>query len=420
MGADFFFFFFSLGEFPKRTVFARLSRIEQIGAGPRARSVFEFDTVSAEQGERASDWIKAAHSAHNQHFGLLRLTTTLRVFSEFANDLVEAQPGFWYYLKLDPNRSSNGLRAWFAGLTANGFTEQSRGRVASATRLISSIDPAPRPSSLGAAAVPAPTLPQAIALLCRMPQRRSRVGVQEILSRVIPADEVLVHDVGQGSFVTLLRQGRPCLHFDVGGPTAFNSTGARRAPFSVDLSPRIPIVLSHWHWDHFHAALQIESLRRCRWIVPDQVVGPGAARLAIGLANARRLHVWTGGTASFRVGDIGQCAAVGRNGTGLAMRAHLVDGRNILLAGDADYDSLPFGIAKIDGLIATHHGGRQHSPLATPPAPNSSSSYVISYGASNIYGHPHDEALLLHRRNGWLDPVRTAYFDGARRGDRRL
>ncbi len=418
--AAFFFFFFGLGEFPERHVFARVSRIDQIGAGPLARSVIEFDTVTADAGDQAADWIKSAAPEHDADFGLLRLTTTPSKFAKFANDIVDVQPGFWFHLELNPDQSAEGMRAWFAGSTPLGFTAFSKGRVVKGERLVSSIDPAPRPASLGAASVPALALPSAIAAVCRIPQRLSRLSAQDVLTRVPQADKVLVHDVGQGSFTTLLREGQPCLHFDVGAPTAFNAKGARSVPFTVDLDARVPIVLSHWDWDHFHAAFQFQSLRRCRWIVPDQILGPGAARLARGLADARRLYVWSGGSSSYNVGDLGECTGLGRNGTGLAMRASLLDGRSILLAGDADYNSLPFGTLQFDGLVATHHGGRAHSAFSMPPTPIGRSSYVISYGASNVYRHPHDEALTLHSNVGWADPVRTASFDGIARGDRVL
>lgn len=209
-----------------------------------ARSVIEFDTVSAEAGDRAADWIKT-DADERDTFGLLRLTTTPGRFSEFAQDIVDVQPGFWLYLMLSPKVLSNGVRAWFAGHTALGLTEISRGNVVEAECLISTIDPVPRPSSLGAATLPAKSLPSAIAAVCRIPQRSSRLVATDILTRVPQADEVLIHDVGQGSFSTLLRDGRPCLHFDVGAPTAFNARGARTKPFSVDLDTRVPIVLSH-------------------------------------------------------------------------------------------------------------------------------------------------------------------------------
>ncbi len=312
------------------------------------------------------------------------------------------------------------MRAWFASFTEHGATDRTEGRIVAARRLFSSIDPAPRLSSLGSTPALEPMLPLAIASLCRLPQRNSPVTANDVLARVQPADTVLVHDVGQGSFNTLLRNGKPCLHFDVGSPTVFNWKGERRAPFSLDLKERVPVVLSHWDWDHFHAAIKIESLRRCRWVVPDQVVGPSAARLAIGLAKARRLYVWAGGMASFAVGDVGECAGVRRNGTGLALRAHLTNGRTVLLAGDADYDGIPFGSSAVDGLVATHHGGRPRNRLAVPPAPRSRASYVISYGYANVYNHPHNESLTLHSGSGWLDPVRTAKFGATKRGDRYL
>jgi competence protein ComEC len=380
--------------------------------------VIEFDTVSAKDGEVVAEWIANGTDKSFDEFGLLRVTTTLSKFAELARDIADPQPGFWYHLKLDPKHSGGGMRAWFAGPTEFGFSALSKGRIVEAERLVSSIDPAPRPASLGAASVPARILPPAIANACRVPSRISRITAQDVLARIPQCDSALVHDVGQGSFTTLLKAGRPCLHFDVGSPTAFNGKSARKAPLSVDMNNRVPVLLSHWDWDHFHAAFQIPSLRRCRWIVPDQILGPAAAKLAQGLNKAQRLYVWNGGTASFELGDVGACTGMGRNGTGLVLNASLSDGRNILLVGDADYDYLPFSVVGLAGLVAPHHGGRSHSVRSTPPTPIGNCSYIVSYGTPNVYQHPHIEALDLHARAGWQDPVRTAGFNGVARGDR--
>lgn len=210
--ADFFFLFFKPGEFPERYVFARISRIDQIGSGSLSRSVIEFDTVSASGGKVVAGWIRNGTAESFDEFGLLRVTTTPNKFAELALDITDPQPGFWYLLKLDPKHSGDGMRAWFAGPTEFGFSAISKGRIVEARRFVSSIDPAPRPASLGASQVPARTLPAAIAAACRVPSRISRISAQDVLARVPQCDKVLVHDVGQASFTTLLKDEQPCLH----------------------------------------------------------------------------------------------------------------------------------------------------------------------------------------------------------------
>ena len=117
--------------------------------------------------------------------------------------------------------------------------------------------------------------------------------MKKLLRKLPTPASVLVRDVGQASFVTLVdNQGREFVHFDVGAPTSFNKHTFPK-PFAHTICADAIVILSHWDWDHLHGAHLWPDLLKCNWIVPNQIVGPGAARLALQLKNSEigRAHV---------------------------------------------------------------------------------------------------------------------------------
>jgi len=413
-----FFFFFDSGDFPRRRGFARLSRADQIGSGRLARTTVEFDTVDSEAGEAVAARRVAKRAGPRRAFGLARaMTTAGRFEDEFGSPPLV---GIWYELTFSPDASGARIPCWFAELTATGYTSLSRGYITAAVRLISEDDPEPPPRSLGAAAAPRRQLPSELAAACNV----SNLGGGQAAERLnnLPAGSAIrVRDVGQANFVTLELGGKPLLHFDVGTPTAFNKRSAPLTLPSVPERARTPVVLTHWDWDHLHGALQIPSLRRGPWIVPDQPLGPGAARLAHQLARKGLLNVWHGGAQGFGFGTVAPCSGPGgRNDNGLALIVSLLNGRRIAVVGDAAYSALsaPFHNGAFDGLVATHHGARLRSG-DIPLAPSvGSPAYVVSYGVGNVYGHPHPEALRAYKVGEWGEPRFTAGRGRTRRGDR--
>lgn len=408
-------------DFPRRRVFARLTRVEQIGDSGLARLSLEFDTVNSERGDAAAKWIQSASSAEDENFGLLRVVTTARRFE----DLVNAPPQLWhwYELELTPDHRDGGLLSWFAQLTPSGYTARSRGRTRLGRRLVAPDEASPLGAfPLGAAVTPQPTLPAALASTCAPANGAHPLAAYDVLSLVPQASAVIVHDVGQASFCTLTNEaGEALLHFDVGAPTAFNRHTAPPGPIRFQVGTPPPVVLSHWDWDHLGAVFLIDHLNSAPWIVPDQGLGPGAARLAARLARQGCLHLWPGGVTRFSFGQIGECLGTGRNDSGLAALVELSKGRNVLLTGDAGYDSIPGKLtgSGVDALVATHHGARPRSIADHPPVPRAPDpAYVISYGRRNVYRHPHRAALRSHR--SWGAAIVTAGRRGAPRGDRRL
>jgi competence protein ComEC len=350
-------------------------------------------------------------------FGLLQVQCTLGDFEDAIGS--PAAVGRWYKLSIGPQPEQAQLPARFAALTPTGFTQLSSGYTLSGSLRTVPGDGDRRPRSLGAAAVPSKPLPHWIVAACSVTASAKIFShATPILHRVGTASAVRVRDVGQASFASLENdRGHAVLHFDAGMPTAFNGETAP-THLSVHDDRRTPVVLSHWDWDHLHAALQIPALQRRHWIVPDQMIGPGAASLAIGLARRGRLHVWPGGHQSFAFGEIGECGGASRNDSGLALLASLSDNRAILLTGDADYGSLSTRFRRpVDGLVGTHHGARWKSGAAPPRPLAGRASYLLSYGPNNQYGHPHPDSLRQHWRAGWLSPRTTAGRRGQPRGD---
>ncbi|WP_162129466.1 metallo-hydrolase/oxidoreductase [Methylorubrum extorquens] len=286
-----------------------------------------------------------------------------------------------------------------------------------------------RPRSLGAAVAPRSMLPQHVAQISQLPAvAASGAAIQAALGKLaaLPA-AVVVRDVGQASFTSLVdHQGKALLHFDVGFPISFNKHTFPKA-FKSDPAERPVVILSHWDWDHLHAAFALRHLHECRWIAPSQRIGPGAARLALILAAKGNLLVWQPGPGlSFTGGTLMACTgSTNPNDTGLALHVNLASGRTALLIGDADYQCLPAiltALGPVSHLIATHHGARFHSAAAQIPAPaGPSTTMVISYGTGNVYRHPHPEALQAHAAAGWHQWIATAgQKGGPTRGDRRL
>ena len=107
-------------------------------------------------------------------------------------------------------------------------------------------------------------------------------------------DHLCVYDVGQGLAQGILEvQGIPLVYADLGGGVlADTSTWPTiMTGFCFGNSP--PIVLSHWHYDHFSAANRFPHARMMKWIAPNQTLGPGPqTTFASALITAGTLNVW--------------------------------------------------------------------------------------------------------------------------------
>lgn len=415
-------FSFSFKEFPRRSLFARLSRIDYLSVNPHRRASFEFDCIDAKDVEKIGSGLPKAFEADDRSpFALLRIVTTPPRFAEIAG--ANPQLGDWLRLEIEPGRG--GPPTWHSQLGESGYTDLSRGQLRDANWLEGRRGPPKQPHSLGAAVAPHSNLPSPLRAVCfALPTSDCNAAIAVVLRKIPPAHAVTVWDVGQASFSTLVDdKQRSLLHFDTGFPLSFNHRTFPPAPPAVEHSKTPPVILSHWDWDHLHGAWSMPELLRSTWIVPDQPLGPGAARLAYAIQARGQLLVRRHGAKSrFKFGRLGQGqgSPSSLNDSGITLRADLSNGHSVLLTGDADYQYLPSQMKRADNLVATHHGARFAGAAAIVPSPkNANGKLYISYGTRNVYRHPNDGSLRKHTHAGWPPHISTAGRHGfGPRGDR--
>ncbi len=362
-------------------------------------------------------------------FGLIRVVTTLNHFENVSGRTPRI--GDWFEFKLAPKGSPTtrrpriGIPTWYAGLTGSGYTTYSTGHTTSIDFLVDDEADGPLPSSLGAAVVLTKRLPSSISNACSLTSIANQSSPSTVLRQLSgsrPASDIVVFDVGQASFNQVRdASGKAIFFYDVGLPISFNRHTAP-PELAFHMSEGAPVVLSHWDWDHLHAALRFPALLERPWVVPRQKLGPGAARLAHILAAKNNLHVWTSGHAQTSFGILSSCSGPygDQNNSGLAVQVNLRRGRTALLVGDADYSAARIGGRSLnpDYLVATHHGALFSGGVVSVPRPSAiGDTYVLSFGAGNVYRHPHDVALDLHKRAGWRHELSTAARHGSPRGD---
>jgi competence protein ComEC len=412
-------------DFPSRELIARVTRVDELSKKPHRRISVEFDAIDNECISAGSAQLaQAFKGADFHHFGLLRIVTTEGRFRELYVE--PPVPGRWYRLAISSIISS-GLPTWFSPLSEQGYVAHARGYTSDIENL-EGPDDEPSPSrSVGAAAVLRSKVPKKLTRFCAIPAHafRSWLDVNNLLEKVPKAETLLVRDVGQGSFATLMgANDLPLVHFDVGAPTSFNARTFPRRMSVVRASQSALVLLSHWDWDHLHAAYLYPTLLDCKWIVPEQMLGPGAGRLATELAARGNLYVWPQGkNHQYRFGEVGgSLGPVGgaANDTGLSLRATLMSGSTVLLTGDAEYNLLPSNFTKpVTHLVGTHHGAKFR--LGQEPRPlGGVGCLVLSYGRRNVYRHPNQDALNAYLGIGWPPHLSTAARPKVARGDKKF
>lgn len=326
-------------------------------------------------------------------------------------------PGEWWEIEIAPMKQRDGLPTWHIQMIAGAYREQTRGFATSLHKL-SDRDGASPLKSVGAAAVLDPTV-------SRLVRTFSLIDINTVddpislLESTAQASKVIVYDVGQASMNALVNEnGLPMLLIDVGLPVSYNRGTLSRKFEEPVLSENPIVLLTHWDWDHMCAGLEIKKLQNLMWVVPDQrVIGPGKTRFAASMAKNNRLAVWNETMKEFNFGTVMYCSGSSGdvNNTGLAVLAKLSHG-NVLVPGDADYGCIPLPPdTHLDSLVGTHHGGN-FSGICLCPA-SKQSAVVFSYGVGNVYRHPKNQSLTLHRGAGWKIN-QTAGVGGALRGKR--
>jgi beta-lactamase superfamily II metal-dependent hydrolase len=404
-------------EFPSRKLVGRVVRVERIGDPPYGRVSYEIDCIDGDV--PSSKLVSALYENESlKLFAALRLLTTPHRLSDLIG--VEFQEGDWVQLNIAPRDGRPRPIVFHSQLRANGYTEQSRGSLFGADVLFSDKDTGLRPRSLGAAASSTTSAAVTVAAASTFPLTAiaTRRQVVALLAQLSTVEHLIVHDVGQANFVTLVGEKNDALaHFDAGWPISFNG---RTAPNVNSISANAaPIILSHWDFDHLLGFYRFPFTRDSIWLTPVQALGPGQARVACQLADKKRLLGWSGGTLTVGKTTLFDCnGPQGSNDSGLSLEVVLSSGKRVLLVGDASYGSVPTSSSdRFDFLIVTHHGALFSG--AVPRAAGRRASGVISVGEGNVYKHPRDEAVLRHTNGGWTVSATAAIYQ-PRRGDRIL
>lgn len=404
--------FYFKDDFPKRAMIGRIYRVETIGDGPRGRTSFEFDALDEARLE-GGDLRDLFLSDDIEPFGLIRIVTTTARFSK----LFESDPreGSWYRLQLNPPESLRAQRvakvpAWHAQLTPGGYTRRSRGYVTSAD-FIGDDGDAP-PTSLSAASTPAKVRQRAAIAVAQFSNFSpiDNQAVEALLRSFVHFNSIEVRDVGQANFITLYDvNNKPIVHYDAGWPVAFNG---ETVPVFAPVCQSVPVILSHWDWDHLSGYYRFPNLQKVKWIAPVQHLGIGASRIATRLDSVGLLFGFNGTPVSVNGLILGVCLghSGSSNQTGLALRVklpnrtgigHAIGPRAALLTGDADYDNVPVALSAqpLDALLVTHHGANFGGQV--PKGPTGSGLAIVSVGKGNRYKHPKARAIARHKRRGW-------------------
>lgn len=214
-------------------------------------------------------------------------------------------------------------------------------------------------------------------------------------------------DVGQGDCAVIVTPARQIAVLDTGGLKNISTATRVIAPFLRYLGKReIDILLlSHYDFDHVGAAADL--LRRVRvrqLILPNEALTEESARvqreiLAQAQSQGTRVHVATQGahfaldkSAALTLVDVPQEAISGNEASTLA--ALVSERGSVLFTGDmGEARERSVSLTQhYDVLKAGHHGSRYSSSaeFLTQVAPKLT---VVSCGAGNHYGHPHEETL---------------------------
>ena len=381
------------------------------------RISFEFDTIDARMtAEEALATI--ADKADRSRLALLKVLTTAEHF-RYLSGTEEFRDGQWYSITLLPRGERPGPFAWASSLGDDGYEENVPLVVDEIQYLFSEGDSPLAP--VGAAVGRERALAQAIAEACKFPENAigKRREAKILLGHMCAPHEIIVRDVGQASFCSALdAHGTELFHLDAGWPISYNKKTASSKP-KLRVS-NVPVILSHWDWDHLHGYHSIQGLAGGIWITPVQRLGPGAKLVANTLAaNNRLLGVCA--TSVFG-GPVRLVRCKGKAGnlnqTGLSVQTTLQSGKTVLYMGDADYDLVsPRMSALPDFIVATHHGAKFSGSVVLPLG--GSGRCVVSVGKGNGYGHPSSAAIANHSSAGWSIEY-TSQWGAVRRSDRYL
>ncbi|RMC93132.1 MBL fold metallo-hydrolase [Clostridium autoethanogenum] len=247
----------------------------------------------------------------------------------------------------------------------------------------------------------------------------------------------IIYNVGQGNNVSIELNGGKHIFFDIGltkSRVERNQSEIKAAikEFSK-IKPEI-VILSHWDIDHIlGVSYANHNIYNAVWIVPNlwalmkytyknsrrvlklKYISDSAKRLLkyLDFKNDKKLFIidenWTN-NCIYSSKDNKMCIWIGKrksakgingakepyiineaNNFGLIIT--LENHKNILLSGDCEYSIMPSDIWKkgYQYLLASHHC----SKMSQIPLVKSSSNKkaILSYGVTNIYGHPNKQHI---------------------------
>lgn len=230
-------------------------------------------------------------------------------------------------------------------------------------------------------------------------------------------DQCICFNVGQGLCVGLADcYGRVLAYSDYGH--GLYSKGGGTTPHSLRYcrheSNPAPVILSHWHFDHYAGAYRKvgKPVKNGVWVLPPvgSSLRPGSMRLVKTLIDAKctilpfpnliKANQPATMTITTQAGQkiaLTQCTGSltgNPNECGIAVNVENTNPDGTLskwvLPGDASYDSFidPFPNAVIAAVVAAHHGGKI-SPFNLPQRPNAGYARLLfSFGKDNNYGIP--------------------------------
>lgn len=243
-------------------------------------------------------------------------------------------------------------------------------------------------------------------------------------------DQVFVLDVGQGAANALISGGDVVAYADLGAGVLKNSATWPTAFTGLCDKHKPTVILSHWHYDHFHGANKFmrggaRPAHGLTWIAPFQTLGPSVqSAMARNIVASGRLMVWNGkGTLSNGNVTLERCIGPpkGMNRDGIAVWVNGPKGQDpIPLPADAGYNDIPklAGGAKLTAFTVSHHGGKTSGAPPSPPPTHPRAAF--SFGHGNTHKHPNPTSISGLARLGWAvsSPPATV-VDERRTEDRR-
>lgn len=271
--------------------------------------------------------------------------------------------------------------------------------------------------------------PAALSSLKRVTDLSPHVKPASEIIQALPIDSVervFVLDVGQGAANALVTKSKKVVAYvDLGAGVLADSSTWPLAMTGICLKDDPLVVLTHWHYDHFHAANKFTAALNRTWIAPFQKIGPGPqSAMASAVIQNGTLLIWNGnGILKNGAIELERCtgSAGNFNRSGIAVWANGPDENDhpILLPGDAGYADIPSlkRSRPVTSLAVSHHGGR-----APGKAPKKASLPVaraaLSFGHNNSYKHPLSPSITKLQKAGWLIGFPNATQDDRRTEDR--